>query len=85
MDEAEPERTEQSGGVLGGEDLGAKGHGGGVPAEPSLSEQEEGGRTHDSSGASGLVPGARLLHTNSRISLCFFPQDGPVDLPPLPA
>ena len=43
MDEAEPERTEQSGGVLGGEDLGAKGHGGGVPAEPSLSEQEEGG------------------------------------------
>ena len=42
VDEAEPERQEQSGGVLGREDSGADGHGGSVPAEPSLSEPEEG-------------------------------------------
>ena len=42
MEEAEPERPEQSGGMLGGEDSVVDG--GGVPAEPALSEPEEGGK-----------------------------------------
>ena len=41
VEEAEPERPEQSGGMLGGEDSVVDG--GGVPAEPALSEPAEGG------------------------------------------
>ena len=63
VDEAEPERPEQSGGVLGGEDSGA------TAMEAACRQSNRGvsqkrGHTHDSFGTLGSAPGAILFHTN---------------------